>query len=158
MNATRGVPAHQEISPICAKKAGWQQKLQICRYLGLSRDTYQYSDISPIIGPGQGSMGGPAACSTITSPLLTAMDRLAPGLTFTSPDQRVSYATRAKMFIDDNSNYSNDFQRWLEQPPTPETLRDLIQHDAQTWERLLWTSGGLLKLEKMSLLPYLLGL
>jgi hypothetical protein len=24
----------------------------------------------------------------------------------------------------------------------------MIQHDAQTWERLLWTSGGLLKLEK----------
>jgi hypothetical protein len=131
----------------------WEQTLysivhSVKTALGLSPGTYTYSDISPIIGPGQGSMGGPAACSTITSPLLSAMDRLAHGLTFTSPDQQVHYATRAKMFIDDNTNYSNDFQRWLTQPPTPEHLRDLIQHDAQTWERLLWTSGGLLKLEK----------
>jgi hypothetical protein len=131
----------------------WEQTLysivhSVKTALGLSKDTYSYSTTSPIIGPGQGSMGGPAACSTITSPLLTAMDRLAHGLTFTSPDQQVHYETRAKMFIDDNSNYSNDFHRWLACPPTPEALRDMIQHDAQTWERLLWTSGGLLKLEK----------
>jgi hypothetical protein len=131
----------------------WEQTLysivhSVKTALGLSSGTYTYSTTSPIIGPSQGSMGGPAACSTITSPLLTAMDRLAHGLIFTSPDQRVHYATRAKMFIDNNTNYSNDFHRWLATPPTPEALRDLIQHDAQTWERLLWTSGGLLKLEK----------
>jgi hypothetical protein len=102
----------------------WEQTLysivhSVKTALGLSPGTYTYSTESPIIGPGQGSMGGPAACSTITSPLLTAMDRLAHGLTFTSPDQQVHYATRAKMFIDDNTNYSNDFHRWLDTPPPP---------------------------------------
>jgi hypothetical protein len=95
----------------------WEQTLysivhSVKTALGLSKDTYTYSTTSPIIGPGQGSMGGPAACSTITSPLLTAMDRLAHGLTFTSPDKRVHYAPLAKMFIDDNTNYSNDFRQW----------------------------------------------
>jgi hypothetical protein len=90
--------------------------------LSLSPGTYTYSPTSPIIGPEQGSMGGPAACSTITSPLLTAMNRLAHGLTFTSPDQRMHYVTRAKMFIDDNTNYSNNFQCWLHAPLTPEAL------------------------------------
>jgi hypothetical protein len=57
----------------------WEQTLysivhSVKTALSLSSSTYTYSTTSPIIGPGQGSMGGPAACSMITSPLLTAMD------------------------------------------------------------------------------------
>ena len=76
------------------------------------------------------------------------MDRLAHGISFTDPSQRLIYSTCTKMFVDDNTNYSNKFLPWLHTPPQPTVLRDMIQHDAQTWERLLWTSGGLLKLEK----------
>jgi hypothetical protein len=52
------------------------------------------------------------------------------------------------MFVDDNTNYSNRFLPWLHKHPNPTAVWDMIQQDAQTWERLLWTSGGLLKLEK----------
>jgi len=116
--------------------------------LGHSSASYQYTPDTPIIGPGQGSRGGPAACSVATSPLLTSMDRLAHGIYFLDPQQQLFYSACAKMFVDDNTNYSNKFLPWLYTPPEPTVVRDMIQHDAQTWERLLWTSGGLLKLPK----------
>jgi hypothetical protein len=115
---------------------------------GLSQDCYHYSPATPIIGPGQGSKGGPAACSMITSPLLKAMDQLATGISFCDPRQLLQYTVKALMFIDDNTNYSNRFLPWLQQPPTATILRDTLERDAQIWERLLWTSGGLLKLPK----------
>jgi hypothetical protein len=116
--------------------------------LGVSSSSYRYTPATPIIGPGQGSRGGPAACSIATSPLLTSMDRLSHGISFTDPQQQLFYKACAKMFVDDNTNYSNRFLHWLHKSPPPTAVRDMIQHDAQTWERLLWTSGGLLKLEK----------
>ena len=52
------------------------------------------------------------------------------------------------MFIDDNTSATNRFLDWLRAPPTPTELVTDLKHDAQTWERLLFTSGGLLKLRK----------
>jgi hypothetical protein len=52
------------------------------------------------------------------------------------------------MFIDDASNATGKFLQWLHQPPTAQAVTDMLTHDAQTWERLLWTSGGLLNLTK----------
>ena len=115
---------------------------------GLTKGSYSSSTEHPLVRPGQGSKGGPAACSMITSPLLKVMDKLATGISFTEPLQQLQYATKALMFIDDNTNYSNHFLSWLHKPPTTTTLRDTLEHDAQIWERLLWTSGGLLKLPK----------
>jgi hypothetical protein len=115
---------------------------------GLSNASYDYTADSPIHGPGQGSKGGPASCSTMTSALIEAMDRLAHGTTFLNPAQTIQYASTVKMFIDDASNLTAKFLKWLHQPPTAQEVTDLLAHDAQTWERLLWTSGGLLNLTK----------
>jgi hypothetical protein len=52
------------------------------------------------------------------------------------------------MFLDDNSSASNRFDKWLHSPPEPSDIVADLQKDAQTWERLLFTSGGLLKLRK----------
>jgi hypothetical protein len=38
--------------------------------------------------------------------------------------------------------------KWLHAPPSDEELVSMLQHDAQRWERLLWSSGGLLNLLK----------
>jgi hypothetical protein len=67
---------------------------------GLSKASYAYSDASPIHGLGQGSRGGPGSCSTMTSALIEAMDRLAHGVTFLDPSQKILYASTVKMFID----------------------------------------------------------
>jgi hypothetical protein len=52
------------------------------------------------------------------------------------------------MFIDDNSSTSNIFLQWLHCPPSVDLVVARLQHDAQVLERLLYTSGGLLKLRK----------
>jgi hypothetical protein len=52
------------------------------------------------------------------------------------------------MFVDDASNSTNKFREWLQDPPDLTTLVAMTRHDAQTLERFLWTSGGLLNLLK----------
>ena len=52
------------------------------------------------------------------------------------------------MYVDNNTTYNNNFTKWLRQPPTMDSVASRLTHDAQTWERCLWTSGGLLKLPK----------
>ena len=47
-----------------------------------------------------------------------------------------------------NSAFTNNFYHNLELPSDPEVHQSLLQQDAQMWERLLWTSGGLLNLTK----------
>jgi hypothetical protein len=58
------------------------------------------------------------------------------------------YLNRAAMFIDDNTSANNQFTRWLHSMPSPAIVVEGLRHDAQVWERLLFTSGGLLKLRK----------
>jgi hypothetical protein len=118
--------------------------LLFCVSDGTSRASYTYETHSPIHGPGQGSRGGPSSCSTMTALLIEGMDQLFHGLTFCNPSQHHQYSTTVKMFIDDASNCTNDFLSWLHAPPAAATVTEMLQHDAQTWERLLWTSGGLL--------------
>jgi hypothetical protein len=52
------------------------------------------------------------------------------------------------MFVDDASNSTNKFLSWLYEPPDLPELVEMTRHDSQTWERFLWTSGGLLNLAK----------
>jgi hypothetical protein len=80
---------------------------------GISAGAYAYSDTSPIHGPGQGSKGGPASCSTATSLLIEGMDTLCHGLSFCNPSQSRHYTTTTDMFIDDASNCANNFLSWL---------------------------------------------
>ena len=72
----------------------WDSTLQhICHHIktgyGITDDFYQYSKQSPIIGPGQGLKAGSPTCSTLTFLLLMAMDILAKGLSFCSPDKLI---------------------------------------------------------------------
>jgi hypothetical protein len=115
---------------------------------GISDGSYVYSDASPIHGPGQGSRGGPASCVISTSVLLHAQDKLSYGVTFCDPAQIIQYLNRAAMFIDDNTSASNKFRKWLHSKPEAAEVVTLLQTDAQVWEQLLFTSGGLLKLRK----------
>ncbi len=131
----------------------WEQALtnivhSVKTAYGESTGSYASTPDSPIIGPGQGSRGGPTACTMVTSTLLKGMDRLAHGVRFCSPAMTLLYHVTSKMFVDDNTNYTNDFLRWLHCPPEQHQVITRTKHDAQTWERLLWTSGGLLKLTK----------
>jgi hypothetical protein len=131
----------------------WEQVLlnvvhQVKTAYGVSKGHYKGSDQPPIHGPRQGSRGGPASCSTMTPLLIEGMDRLCHGLTFCDPSQTHQYKTTTNMFIDDASNCTNEFVEWLHQTPHVSTIVSMLESDSQTWERLLWTSGGLLNLKK----------
>jgi hypothetical protein len=114
----------------------------------ISNISYSFTPTSRIHGPGQGSKGGTSSCSTLTSVLLDGMPRLCHGMTFTDPAQKLQYDATVKMFVDDASNGTNRFIEWLHEPPNIDTVVELTRHDSQTWERFLWTSGGLLSLTK----------
>ena len=103
---------------------------------------------SPIIRPGQGTRGDMATCSTITTSLLCAMDKLAHGITFCTPNKKITYTNKVKMFVDDATKYVNDFIPWLTNKPFKQSIANILKHNVQIWERCLWTSGGLLKLLK----------
>jgi hypothetical protein len=106
---------------------------QVKTTYGTTDSSYCYMTGSFIIGPGQGSRGGPAACSTITSPLIEGMDKLCHGISFTDPTQATHYKSTVSMYIDDASNATNAFLRWLHEPLTDDVVSSMLQHDAQTW-------------------------
>ena len=115
---------------------------------GISEDFYKYTEQSPIIGPGQGSTGGPSSCSTMVFLLLMAMDQLAKGMYSCSPEKSIEYSTKSIMFFDDNTNYNNNFLANLENNQDPEQAVTSLGKDTQHWERLLSSSGGKLKFIK----------
>jgi hypothetical protein len=115
---------------------------------GITNAGYSFTPDFPIYGPGQGSKGRPGSCSTMTSILIDGMPRLCHRLQFTDPAQSLEYTATVSMFVDDASNSTNKFREWLQDPPDLTTLVEMTRHDAQTWERFLWTSGGLRNLLK----------
>jgi hypothetical protein len=114
--------------------------------LGISTSGYAFTEASPIYGPGQGSRGGPGSCSTATSILIDSMAKLCHGLQFSDPSQQTLYTTTTNIFVDDASNCTNNFVAWLHHPPNLGEIVEMLRHDSQTWERLLWTLGGILNL------------
>ena len=52
------------------------------------------------------------------------------------------------MYVDDNTNYFNEFKGSLKHPILRIELAGKLKHNAQTWERCLWTSERLIKLDK----------
>ena len=131
----------------------WEHTLYHIRHelrtgYGESTGSYRYTEESPIFGPGQGSRGGVAAVCAMTTILLRAFDRLGHGSTFCDPLQTKFAKTISKMFIDDASNYVNNFLQGLHFPTDQIDLTALLSEDAQIWERLLHTSGGKLRPDK----------
>ena len=112
---------------------------------GITNESYKYTEEDPIYGPGQGSQGSPAGWNTTSFPLIKAMEKLAKGLRFCDPYNVRKYFLAVVMFIDDATNSCNDFRKWLDTPPEEEEVLRMLQADAQRWERLLWSSGGLLR-------------
>ena len=86
---------------------------QVRTAFGISLAFYVYCIFSKIFGPGQGSCGGPAACTVTTSVLLEVLDKLAIGVTFTDPNQAIHYKGHANMFLNDQIGCTNNFQQWL---------------------------------------------
>jgi exonuclease III len=123
-------------------------KHRIKTALGISEDFYTSTDENPIHGIGQGSKAGPITWVIVHSILCVAMDRMVPGATFTDPFQLISQCRHSEGFVDDVTSVYNDFAKWINADPTVTEVVHGLEVQAQTWERLLFSSGGLLELQK----------
>ena len=138
--------------------------LQFAQYyvktqLGVSTDKYQSSIKHPLHGPGQGSRCGPPKWSAISTAAMRILQATHRGAEFADPLQNLTSSRPLDGFVDDVSCWSNKFIfQLLLYAKTQYTIQDslsmlktLITEAtalSQCWERLLWSTGGKLKLEK----------
>jgi len=116
--------------------------------LGVSLNHYRHTVEHPIHGTGQGSGNSPALWCFVCSLLFDAFQSVAHGAQFSSYDKSINQDIHMIGFVDDCTQRVNQFQ---ESPqPSPETLINLMQSDAQLWNNLLWSSGGALEQSKCS--------
>ena len=108
--------------------------------LGFSDLSYSHSVHFPIYGSGQGSGNSPSIWLFISSTLCDAHFETSFGASFASTDGTEQVKISMVGFVDDCTGTTNDFQ-----PQAQVELHEIVQRmerDAQTWNDLLWCSGG----------------
>ena len=133
------------MAAICLQQAQYYVKTKF----GISTSFYRSTEESPTHGPGQGSRMGPVLWLLISCLLFAAMASLCQGATFCNPQNSIQLQRTGDGFVDDVTNVCNfGFPNSLLINATPQTLAAQLQREAQTWERLLWSAGGALELNK----------
>jgi hypothetical protein len=116
---------------------------------GISTETYSSTAANPIHGPGHGSRMAPALWIIIYCLLFDAMAQLCTGAEFCNPRQTTSHQRTGDGFVDDVTNFYNfGLVSMLLQDFDFRDLAAGLQTKAQTWERLLYSTGGQLELTK----------
>jgi hypothetical protein len=96
---------------------------------------------------GQGSGASPSVWLSNAVVLLAALTALAPAaMSFADPWNDVLMERNADSYVDDTSTGIND--ALCNEPLHWTEMFTLMQQVAQTWERLLYSSGGALELRK----------
>ena len=141
-----GMPASACImAALCLQNAKYFIKTKF----GISESFYSSTAEHPTHGPGQGSRMGPVLWLIISCLLFAAMARLCQGAHFSNPSQTVELRRTGDGFVDDVTNICNfGFPASLNLMSNPTSLASRLQAEAQTWERLLWSTGGALELSK----------
>ena len=122
--------------------------LQEARYKLRTAIEYSHSTQFPLYGSGQGSGNSPALWLFISATLFDVHDRFAHGATFRTPSGDTSVQLKLSGFVDDTNASLNDWQP--QHQVELDTLLTRLTHDAQTWNDLLFISGGKLELTKCS--------
>jgi hypothetical protein len=115
-----------------------------CLKTGFGVSTFSHTSdaITRVYGVGQGSKAGPVSWAVASSLLFEAQDILGTGLTFQNPNRAIAHKRHSDGFVDDTTAYHSKLAVWLRDTPPITTVFNGLKKDAQTWERLLWTSGG----------------
>jgi hypothetical protein len=135
----QGTPNH-----ICKKHANTFQNIPytIKYKLGLSNHTHQHNDTAPVYGVGQGACDAPARWGFVCDALINAYEQVANNAEIRSHiSNRMANHTIAA-FVDDTV-LMNFIHKVL-----CTYILCFLQSDAQTWEKLLHTSGGKLEIPK----------
>jgi hypothetical protein len=116
---------------------------------GISPGSYTSTFQYPTHGPGQGSRIGPALWVLISCLMFEAMDSLCQGAEFCDPTQAYSHQRTGDGFVDDVANVFNyGIAAQLQSTYSEAMIANGMQAEAQTWERLLYSTGGALELSK----------
>ena len=100
----------------------------------------------PVFGVGQGSGAAPCAWLIVSVILFSVLRQTSQGMDFMDPTGSVRHARTTDGFVDDATSGESDAH--LDRPMGPSQLTTRIQQTAQSWERLLHTSGGALQFQK----------
>jgi ribonuclease HI len=107
---------------------------------------YSGTDDNPLEGSGQGSGASPAIWLLYSVSLLNAFREFTPGMHMSSPFETLLVVILAIFYVDDGMPGVNDA---LDEEATPMPVLLKQAEDAtQSWERLLFASGGALELSK----------
>ena len=113
---------------------------------GASEASYKGTPFEPLFGTGQGSGTSPAAWLTLVVLLLNTWEKVIPErICFRSPDGTMEHRRLVDAFVDDTAlGITNHGDQSFEE------LVASLTKAAQTWEKLLFYSGGSLNLSKCS--------
>lgn len=125
-----------------------EAKFKLKTSLGISSGWYQHCHAFPIHGTGQGSGNSPQIWCFICSVLFDAFASVTNGATFVSHNGKNALTIHMVGFVDDCTQRVNDFCADVQ--PSADELCERMRHDAQTWNNLLWSSGGALEISKCS--------
>jgi hypothetical protein len=138
---------HKQLAIIHAKTLR-EAKYKLRTAIGISDTAYSHTTQFPLYGSGQGSGNSPVLWLFISATLFDVHDGIAHGATFQDPTGKYAVDLKLSGFVDDTNAALNDWQPQRE-AGLP-ILLDRLTHDAQTWNDLLFISGGKLELSKCS--------
>jgi hypothetical protein len=116
---------------------------------GVSEGTYSSTDAQPTHGPGQGSRLASALWMIISCILFSAMDKICHGASFCDPTNKIIHQRTSDGFVDDVTHWFNLGLRYsLLHNVSFNDIASGLEREGQSWERLLWTTGGKLELTK----------
>ena len=107
---------------------------------------YSGTDTDAFEGTGQGSGASPAIWLLYSVSLLRAFQNFTPGMTVSSPFESLLVTILAIFYVDDGMPGINDSQESVAAPLA--LLLQQAEDATQSWERLLFASGGALEMSK----------
>eukprot|EP00957_Ditylum_brightwellii_P189270 14405923-Ditylum_brightwellii.AAC.2 len=114
---------------------------------GVTKEFYQSTPNCPFFGKGQGKSSSPANWLFTCFTLLIALEMLCTGMVMVSLCLRMRVEQVAGAYVDDTSNIYVSEEKNKDE--TPISIRNSIKKIVQTWEQLLFGSGGKLSQNKM---------
>ena len=98
----------------------------------------------PFYGPGQGATDGPPLWTNMCNAMINVFKPKARGCKIVDPTKSLAWERKCDAFVDDSHLlHSGDSMH-----ASKEQIESNVKHDATTWAKFLWISGGALNMTK----------